>query len=198
MRYRFVSFASRIRALVKLLWREVAKFGTVGGLAFIIDSGIYVWLLSGPMSDSAAKAKVVAGIIATIFSWVANRYWTFRDRRQANPVKEAVLFGIMNVIGIGIQVGCVLVAKYLLDINSVTGLFIAGNVVGLILGTIFRFFAYRFWVFSGDAAGGAKAARQAPHEDPAALAAAIEEAAEDRHARQRAEKGAQDPTEPTR
>lgn len=182
---RLVSFTSRIRALVKLLWREVAKFGTVGGIAFIIDSGIYVWLLSGPMSDSAGKAKVVAGVVATIFSWIANRYWTFRDRRQANPVREAILFGIMNLIGIGIQVGCVLVAKYLLDVNSVTGLFIAGNVVGLVLGTIFRFFAYRFWVFSGDAVAQKKSAAHAPVEDPAALAAAVERAAEDPKAGER-------------
>ena len=176
---RLVSFTSRIRALVKLLWREVAKFGAVGGVAFIIDSGIYVWLLSGPMADSAGKAKVVAGVVATIFSWVANRYWTFRDRRQASPVREAVMFGIMNLIGIGIQVGCVLIAKYWLGVNSVTGLFIAGNVVGLVLGTIFRFFAYRFWVFSGDAVAEQKVVEQAPAEDPAALAAAVERAAEE-------------------
>ena len=29
-------------------------------------------------------------------------------------------------------------------------MFIAGSVVGLVLGTIFRFFAYRFWVFSAE------------------------------------------------
>ena len=89
---RLVSLTSRIRAVVRLLWREVAKFGTVGGIAFIIDSGIYLWLLSGPMADSAGKAKVIAGLVATVFSWLANRYWTFRHRRQANPVREAVLF----------------------------------------------------------------------------------------------------------
>jgi uncharacterized membrane protein len=27
-------------------------------------------------------------------------------------------------------------------------IFVAGSVVGLVLGTIFRFFAYRFWVFN--------------------------------------------------
>lgn len=149
---RLVSLTSRIRALIKLLWREVAKFGAVGGVAFIIDSGIYLWLLSGPMSDSAGKAKVVAGIVATVFSWLANRYWTFRDRRQANPVREAILFAVMNIIGIGIQTGCVLVAKYWLDINSVTGLFVAGNIVGLFFATTFRYFSYRFWVFAGDSA----------------------------------------------
>ena len=32
--------------------------------------------------------------------------------------------------------------------TSTSGLFIADNVIGLFFGTVFRFFAYRFWVFS--------------------------------------------------
>lgn len=138
---------SKIAGLISLFWREVAKFGVVGGVAFIIDSGIYVWLLHGSMSDSQVKAKIVAGVVATIFSWVANRYWTFRHRRQANVVRELVMFIIMNAIGLGIAAACVWVTKYWLGLTDATSVFIAGSVVGLILGTIFRFFAYRFWVF---------------------------------------------------
>jgi len=52
------------------------------------------------------------------------------------------------VIGMGIAAACVFVAQYWLGVTSTTGIFIAGSVVGLILGTIFRFFAYRFWVFT--------------------------------------------------
>lgn len=137
----------KIAGLISLLWREVAKFGVVGGVAFVIDSGIYVWLLHGPMSDSQVKAKIVAGVVATMFSWVANRYWTFRHRRQANVLRELVMFIIMNAIGLGIAAACVWVTKYWLGLTDPTSVFIAGSVVGLVLGTIFRFFAYRFWVF---------------------------------------------------
>ena len=137
----------RIENLFLTLWREVAKFGAVGGVAFIIDSAIFLWLISGPMDDSQLKAKVVSGVVATLFSWVANRYWTFRHRRQANVVRELVMFIIMNAIGLGIAAACVWVTKYWLGLTDATSVFIAGSVVGLILGTIFRFFAYRFWVF---------------------------------------------------
>lgn len=138
----------RFTALVSLLWREVAKFGTVGGVAFIIDSAVFLFLLSGPMAGSEVKAKIVAGIVATVFSYVANRLWTFRHRRQRNVLREVVLFIVMNAIGLGIQAACVFIAKYAFDVTSTTGVFIAGNVIGLFFGTVFRYFAYRFWVFS--------------------------------------------------
>lgn len=138
----------RLMALVRMLWREVAKFGTVGAAAFVIDSAVFIWMLNGPLEGSPVKAKIVAGVVATIFSWVANRFWTFRHRRQNNVVRELVLFLVMNAIGLGIQAGCVFIAQYWMGLTDSTSLFIAGNVIGLFFGTVFRFFAYRFWVFT--------------------------------------------------
>lgn len=143
----FERISTKIRGLVSLVWREVAKFGVVGAAAFVVDSAIYLWMLAGPMSDSQVKAKIVAGVVATLFSWGANRYWTFRHRRQANVARELVMFLVMNAIGLGIAAACVWVTKYILLLTDTTSVFIAGSVVGLVLGTIFRFFAYRFWVF---------------------------------------------------
>lgn len=144
------SLTERIKGLVGMFWREVAKFGVVGGLAFVIDSGIYLWLLHGSMEGHPTKAKIVSALVATAFSWVANRYWTFRHRRQANVVREVVLFVVMNGIGIGIASACVYISHWVLGFTSATADFIAGSVVGLVLGTIFRFFAYRFWVFTDE------------------------------------------------
>jgi putative flippase GtrA len=144
------SVTDRVKGLVSLFWREVLKFGTVGGVAFVIDSGIYLWLLYGPMTGHPTRAKIIAAFVATIFSWVANRYWTFRHRRQANIVREAVLFAVMNGIGMGIAAACVYVSHWVLGFEDPFSDFIAGSVVGLILGTIFRFFAYRFWVFTDE------------------------------------------------
>lgn len=138
----------KCRGLFTMLWREVMKFGVVGGVAFIIDTAIFLWMMNGPMHGSEVKAKIVAGLVATMFSWVANRYWTFRHRRRASVVRELILFIIMNGIGLFIAAACVWVTKYWIGLTDQTSLFVAGSVVGLILGTIFRFFAYRFWVFT--------------------------------------------------
>lgn len=138
----------KISQLIELLWREVAKFGAVGGLGWIIDNGLYTVLWHGPMSDSTIKARIVSTTVATLFSWFANRYWTFRHRRSDHPWREFALFLVMNGGGLAIVVICQFVSRYVLGFTSFTADFIAGGVVGLVLGTIFRFLAYRYFVFN--------------------------------------------------
>jgi putative flippase GtrA len=137
----------RIRGLASLFWREVAKFGAVGGVAFVIDNGLYWYLIHGPMSGSEVKARFVSAGIATIFAWVANRYWTFRHRRQPNAARELVMFVFINIIGMGIAAGCVWIAKYPFDVTEPSSLFLVG-IFGTLLATLVRFVAYRFWVFN--------------------------------------------------
>ncbi len=137
----------RLRGLASLFWREVAKFGAVGGVAFVIDNGLYWYLIHGPMSGSEVKARFVSAGIATIFAWVANRYWTFRRRRQPNAARELLMFVFINVIGMGIAAGCVWVAKYAFDVTEPSSLFVVG-IFGTVLATLVRFVAYRFWVFN--------------------------------------------------
>jgi putative flippase GtrA len=139
----------RIRGLASLFWREVAKFGAVGGVAFVIDNGLYWYLIHGPMSGSEVKARFVSAGVATIFAWVANRYWTFRHRRQPNAARELAMFVFINVIGMGIAAGCVAVAKYGFAVEAPRALFLVG-IFGTVLATLVRFVAYRFWVFNAE------------------------------------------------
>ena len=141
------SLADRIRGLASLFLREVAKFGAVGGVAFVIDNGLTYYLMHGPMTDSEAKARFVGASIATVFSWIANRLWTFRHRRQANVLREFLMFILINGIGIGISTGFTALAKYSFNVTDKNMLFAAG-VVGILVATVVRFFAYRFLVFN--------------------------------------------------
>ena len=140
---------SKAQGLVSALWREVAKFGTVGGISFVIDNGVTLLLMHGVMSGSEAKARFVGATVATLFSWAANRYWTFRHRRQSNVAREFGMFFLINGIGIGISTGFTAIAKYGLGIQDKNLLFAAG-VVGIVVATVVRFLAYRFWVFSAE------------------------------------------------
>lgn len=140
---------NRFKAAWHLFVAELMKFGTVGGLAFLVNAGV-VWILMHTVfqEDGHVKAKAIATVVATLFSWVANRYWTFRDKRQSDTRRELVQFLIANGIGMAIELACVGVSYYILGLTSPTASFISGTIVGTALGTIFRYFAYRFWVYA--------------------------------------------------
>lgn len=143
------TFSEKIHGLWELFIKEVLKFGIVGGLAFIVNASVTWFLMSTWLADGHSKAKFVAGVVATIFSWILNRLWTFRDKRQENTWREAWQFAVVNLIGIGVETACVFVTNYGLGLTSKTASFIGGTIIGTVLGTIVRYFAYRFWVYGG-------------------------------------------------
>lgn len=148
VRGKMSSLKQRMQVLWKNHGKEAMQFLTVGGLAFIVNSVIYWSLMHSVLADGHAKAKVVAGIVATVFSWVVNRMWTFKQKRTGNKVREAIEFGIVNAIGIGVEASCVLFSLYVLHLTSPMASFISGTIIGTALGTIVRYFLYKFWVFS--------------------------------------------------
>ena len=150
---------TRLRRSVDLLYREVMKFGAVGGVAFVVDTGVFNLLLHTAVGESVGldhkplTAKTVSVLVATVVAWVGNRYWTFRHRRRASPRREFVLFAVMNAAGLAISLACLGFSRYILDLDSPLADNISGNVIGLGLGTLFRFWAYRRFVFTHDHLG---------------------------------------------
>ena len=149
--------ALRLRVLYDTLAREVAKFGTVGALAFVLDTVLYNVLVfgvpgavDGPLAGQPLVGKVVSASVATVFSWLGNRLWTFRHRRRAAVAHEFGLFLVFNAVGLAIALACLGFSRYVLDLHSQLADNIAGNGVGLVLGTLFRFWAYRTFVFRGE------------------------------------------------
>lgn len=150
---------ARLRAGYHALVREVAKFGTVGALAFVLDTTLYNLLVfglpggdPGPMSASPLWAKTLSTCAATIFSWLGNRWWTFRHRRSEAVPRELALFVFFNVVGLGIALACLGFSRYVLGLDGQLADNISGNGIGLALGTLFRFWAYRTFVFRGELA----------------------------------------------
>ncbi|MEG3614520.1 MULTISPECIES: GtrA family protein [Isoptericola] len=141
--------------LVAALWRrrlELLRFGTVGGVAFVVDFTLFNLMTHGPVDVLAHKpvtVNIIATGVATLVSWVGNRYWTFATRRTRHRVRELLEYGAVNVGGMAISSLCLAVSRYLLDLDSV----LADNtakVVGLVLGMVFRYVLYRTVVFRGD------------------------------------------------
>lgn len=134
---------------MSVLWREIAKFGIVGVVNFIIDIGLFNVLVSGPMSGKITTAKFVSGGVATIFAWLGNRYWTFRHRRNRPVTHEVVLFFLVNGLALLITTGWVAFGHYVLGAESKLWLNVHA-LIGIGLGTIFRFWTYHRFVFANE------------------------------------------------
>ena len=141
--------AETLRAWIK----EFIQFGLVGATAFVIDMGLFNLLQHGPLgvlAGHANTANAVAASIATIYSWIMNRVWTYRGRTQENAGREAFLFFFANLCGIGITQFCLLFSHHILGLTSPLADNISAYVVGFALGTAFRFVFYHYVVFTGN------------------------------------------------
>ncbi len=159
----------------RTLVRQLATFGVVGAGAYVIDVSTFNVLQhvgSDPILEGRPLvAKVVSSGVATVFSWVGNRYWTFRHQRRQEKSREFLLYLVMCTIGLCIALGILGFSHYVLAFTSPLADNIAANVVGLVAGTAFRFYAYRTFVFTSPEG------RSRPHDIAAAVAA--EDAEED-------------------
>ena len=137
-----------MRALVT----QLSRFGLVGLVGLGVDVGIFNLLVVTVLSPAAIHegpiiAKVISTSCAIITNWLGNRHWTFRDDRRHHWLREGIEFAVVSVGGMGISLACLWISHYVLGFTSLLADNIAGNGVGLVLGTAFRFTLYRLWVF---------------------------------------------------
>jgi putative flippase GtrA len=135
------SVYQRVRDLVP----ELAKFGVVGGIGAVIDLGGAA-VLHGVYHVGPLKAKAISIAAATIFTYLGSRFWTFRHRVNQPVLRETVLFAALNGVGLLIAEIVIAVTTYGFGLKGVLA-YNAASVVGTGLGTIFRYFAYKKWVF---------------------------------------------------
>ena len=132
---------------------EVFKFLTVGGMGYIVDVGLSNLLLYGflgippLLADSPVKAKVVSTVVSVAVAWAGNRIWTYGDRQTGSNLYSAMLFVLANAAGMVITVLPLGVTWYLLGWRDPLSYNISTNIVGIGLAMVFRFWAYRTWVF---------------------------------------------------
>jgi putative flippase GtrA len=144
----------QLRDFVTNLRRELGKFGVIGLIAYVIDLTVFNLLRfaggEGPLFDKPLTAKVISVLVATTFAYFGNRNWTFKDRTRSSFRREYTLFFAFNAVGMIISLSCLWISHYLLGFESALADNISANVIGLILGTIFRFWGYHNWVFPND------------------------------------------------
>lgn len=136
---------------VSHLVREIGRFGVVGAISFLVDTGLFNLCLLviglGPLTS-----KTISVTVAATLAFAGNRHWTWRHRRATGLAREYFLYFVFNAVGLLIALLCLGGSHYIL--GSIWPVFaspfadnISANGVGLVLGTLFRFYSYRRWVF---------------------------------------------------
>jgi putative flippase GtrA len=164
---------------LRRLTQEIAKFGAVGALGTVVNFGVsnLLWHVT---SLQAVRANVIATVVAIGVNYLGFRYFTYRDRDKSARTRELTLFLAFSLVGLVIENGVLYAAIYGFgwDSSLQRNIF---KVVGIGLGTLFRFWSYRTWVFK------ALPAREAVADAEAFLEAEAEASAQlgRRKARQR-------------
>ncbi len=152
---RMVSLRKRFAELIP----ELAKFGAVGLLGSVVDLGGAAYL-HGAVGIGPMVSKGLSITAATLVTYLGSRFWTFRHRVNQALLREGTLFAVLNVIGLAIAECVIAFTTYGLGLKSVLA-YNAASLFGTGLGTIFRYFSYKKWVFLAGAPGAAVAAGEA-------------------------------------
>jgi len=96
---------------------EFIKFAIVGGTTFIIDSAIFYTLKLTILDYKPVTAKVIAGIVAVIASYVLNREWSFRNRGGRERHHEALLFFAFSGVGVLLSMAPLWVSSYVFGLR---------------------------------------------------------------------------------
>lgn len=126
--------------------QRLGSFTAVGTVAFVVDISAFNILASG-IGVGPITSKVISVVLATGVSWLGSHYVTFREFAGRPKRQEALLFGLTNLAGLGIAAACLAISHYVLGLTSPLANNISANVVGVLLGNVFRYIAYRFFVF---------------------------------------------------
>jgi len=154
---------------VRQLVSQFTRFIVVGLGGLVVDVVVFNVLRITVLAPDRVEhgpiwATVISTGLAILINWLGNRYWTFRVERRREALREMLEFFVVSVTGSLIALGCLWVSHYLLGLTSLLADNISKNVIGLALGTAFRFVFYRLWVFRTDRGTAVVAPRRAHRE----------------------------------
>lgn len=139
--HRFAELYRRFRHVI----HEGAKFLIVGAIGIAVTNLVFI-PLHGPLGLGPLTSVTIATIVATIITFLGNRYWSFRHREGAGTAREGATFFLLNGVGLLIQYAVLGFSNYALGLTTRLENVIAVN-VGIGIGTLFRFWSYRKWVW---------------------------------------------------
>jgi len=124
---------------------EGAKFLIVGAVGIGVTNLVFI-PLHGPLGLGPLTSVTIATVVATVVTFLGNRYWSFRHREGGGTAREGMTFFVLNGVGLLIQYAVLGFSNYALGMTTKLENVLAVN-LGIGIGTLFRFWSYRKWVW---------------------------------------------------
>jgi putative flippase GtrA len=137
------SLRDYLRTSWRLLLKEVAAFGLIGAMAFVIDVGLFTWLAP----HGALKAKAVSTAVSTTFAYFGNRHLSFSHRARTSIGRETSFFFGINLVTLIFSELVLALFVYGFHYGHASTMVLVVNLVTIGIGTLFRFWAYKRFVF---------------------------------------------------
>lgn len=85
---------------IKALFRQVFRFGTVGGICFLIDYGLMV-LLTEAAGLHYLISCTISFSVSTVINYILSMLFVFDSDSSRRRFREFVHFTVLSLIGLG-------------------------------------------------------------------------------------------------
>ena len=118
-------------------WVQLAKFGAVGLIGYVVNLGVYAALLG----IGAHKAAAVSFVVAAANNYWWNRHWTFA-RQKGNFAYQGARFFVVALVALAVNQLWLLVFLDWLGWGK-----IVSQAVAIVLVTPLNFLGNKLWSF---------------------------------------------------
>ena len=83
------------------------RFGIIGGLNTVLDFGL-LFVFSSLLGVPRGLANIMSTSVAFVFSFFANKRYTFKSSDKKNVIREMVLFTVVTLFGLWVIQGLII------------------------------------------------------------------------------------------
>lgn len=141
-------------ARAKRLGKDAARFTVVNIAATAVALVLFNLMVhgirglyAGPAHDHPLTSYVVANSLGMVVSYLGSRFWVYAHRAPVGPAGGLLAYAVVNLASFVIPVGCLQLTRSVFGWDTALADNLSGNVIGSMLAAVFRFWAFRRFVF---------------------------------------------------
>ena len=139
----------RWRRLLGEVWRFFAVAQAATWVSFVLFNVLlHGWFVGGALlADQAILAYVLANSVGMVISYHGARGWVFPDRPPQQADGGWTAYVVINLAAMALPVGCLVLSRHVLGLESAWADNLSANGVGLVLAFGARFYLFKRFVF---------------------------------------------------